>query len=132
MGRKSGESGFVLLDQVLLGSRKSWDAVKVTNALVWSVGDDLSGNGGVKSGHLQVDTDVGVVDIDNIASSQVSKTFVITNGVGSWGESGKSGNGGGLGKEFTALSGKLSGRSGGLWSAGEGGNGAVKRKKEER
>ena len=44
LGRKGSESAFVLLDQVLLGTRKSWDIVQITNVLVWSVGGNLSCN----------------------------------------------------------------------------------------
>jgi hypothetical protein len=122
---KGSESALVLLDQVLLFSRKSWDAVKVTDGLVWSVGGDLSGNSGVKTGHLQVCANVGVVDINNLASSEVSNTFVITDSVGGRGESGKSSSGGGgSGQEFTALGVEGSGCLC-LLRGNEGGNGPV-------
>lgn len=127
---KGGESAFVLLEQVLLGSRKSWDVVQVTNALVWSVGDDLSGNGGVKSGHLQVDTDIGVVDVDNIGSTQVANRLIITHGIGSGSESGHTGKGSGLAQELAALGSKLSGRSLNLVAGSKGGNSAVNEAKD--
>lgn len=116
------ESALVLLDHVLLRSGKSWDIVQITDRLVRSVGCDLSCNSGVKTGHLKVDTNVGVVDVDDASSTQKTKTFVVTNGVGGRCEGGKSGNGCCLGQEFAALCGELSGRSLNVVGRCEGGN----------
>ena len=123
--RTDCESALVLLDQVLLGSRKSWDVVQITDGLVRSVGCDLSCDAGVESGHLQVNTDVGVVDIDDVSTSQKADTFVVTDGVGGRCEGGKSSNGGCLGQELTSLGGELCGRSLNVVGRCEGGNSAV-------
>ena len=123
-----GESAFVLLDHILIGGSKSLNVVQVTNSLVWSVGGDLSGNRWVKTRHLQVNSNVGVVNIDDASSSQKSNGFVITDGLSFRSEGGKSGNtqsGSSGGHEFTSLSGEFSGWSGDLSVGREGGNSAA-------
>ena len=90
--RSSSESAFVLLDQVLVGTCESLDVVKVSSTLVWSIRCNLSGNSGVKTRHLQVNSDIGIVNINNGTSSKKSNGFVITNGLGFRSEGSKSGN----------------------------------------
>ena len=70
LGRTGCESALVLLDHVLFCARKSWDVVQIAYALVRSVACDLSCDSGVKSGHLKVHTDIGVVDIYDVTTSQ--------------------------------------------------------------
>jgi len=76
------EAALVFLDQFLLLSSKSRNVVDLTDSGIRSVGRNLSGHGGVHALHLQVDTHVGVVDINNAGSSQKSNVFVITDSVG--------------------------------------------------
>merc|ERR1719443_2034907 len=87
-----GKSAFVLLDQILISGSESLNVVQVSNTLVWSVRCDLSRNSGVKTRHLQVNSDVGVVNIDDISSSQKSDIFVVTDGLSFRSEGSKSGN----------------------------------------
>jgi hypothetical protein len=125
--RRSGsETALVLLDQILFCSSKSGDTVHFRYSLVWSITGDLSSDGGVKTGHLQVHTDIGVVDIDNVGSTQVADSLVVTYGVGGGGKGRKSRNNGCLRKELTTLSSKLSGRSLGVVTRLEGRNGAAR------
>lgn len=111
-----GEAGLVLLDDVLLWSSKSREVVNITDGLVWSSGSDLSGNAWVHTRHLKVDTDVGVVDINNLSSSKVLDIVVVTDSVGSRGErSHSSGNSKG-GEELTTLGSNLGSNTlGSLW-----------------
>ena len=100
--------GFVLLDDILFLIRKSWDLVKISNRSVGSVGGNLSGNIGVHAGKLEVNTNIGVVNINGFGSTQVSNVFVVTNGQSGSGNSQTSGGGNGSRKEFTALGGQSS------------------------
>ena len=125
-GRREGsESAFVLLDKVLLCSRKSGDAVQFTDGLVRSVGHNLSGNRGVKSRHLQVDTDIGVVDIHNVGTTQVSNSSEIADGIGGGGEGSNSRKSSGLAQELATFRGELSGGPLSLVVGGKGGDSAV-------
>ena len=128
-GRREGsESAFVLLDKVLFCSRKSRDAVQFTDGLVRSVGNNLSGNRGVKSGHLQVDTDIGVVDINDVRTTQVSNCIEIADSIGGGSEGGNSSQSSGLAQELTAFSSELSGGPLSLVVGGKGGDSAVDEK----
>ena len=119
---KDSESAFVLLDDVLFGSGKSSDVVNFTDGLVWNVGNDLSGSGGVHTRHLQVNTDVGVVKVNSLGSTQVTNTFVITDGVSGRGESSHTSESSSRRQEFTTFGGKLSGLSAGCVGGRKGGN----------
>jgi hypothetical protein len=111
-----GEAGLVLLDDFLLCTGKSREVVNITDGLVWSSGSDLSGDAWVHTRHLKVDTDVGVVDINNLSSSKVLDIFVVTNGVGSRGESSHTSSNSKGGEELTTLGSKLgSDTLGSLW-----------------
>lgn len=123
-GREGGESTFVLLDKVLFCSRKSRNVVQITNALVRSVGNNLSGNRGVKSRHLQVDTDIGVVDINNVGSTQVSNGSEVADSIGRGGEGSSSGKSSGLAQKLTAFRSELSGGPLDLVVGGKGGDSA--------
>lgn len=125
------ESALVLLDQILFGTRKSGDVVKIADALVRSVGDNLSGNRGVKSGHLQVNTDIGVVDIDNVGPTQVPNRIEVTDSIGGRSEGGGSGKGSGLAQELTALSSKLGGGSLNLVAGSKGSDSADNKKRRK-
>ena len=130
-GFKGSEAAFVLLDQFLLLSGQSRDVVQVTHRLVWSVAGNLSGNRGVKTGHLEVNTHVGIVHVDDFTSSQVSYVVVITNSVGRhWG-----GQGGGTGKgrkELTTLGIQSNRLAFGAGSHKGGGGTGIREKREER
>ena len=122
------ESALILLDQILFCAGKSLDIVQVTNGLVGSVRGNFSGDSGVKTGHLKVNSDISVVDIDDGSSSQKSNGGVITVGLGFGGKGGESGNsqgGGGRGDEFTAIGGEFGGWSGDLSVGRKGGNRAI-------
>ena len=41
-------------------------------------GDNLARHGGEETGHFEVDTDIGIVDIDNVAATQVGKVGILT------------------------------------------------------
>lgn len=45
-----------------------------------TVGDNLSSNGGVDAGHLEVGADVGVVEVDLVAAAQVLDAIVVNLG----------------------------------------------------
>ena len=126
-GLEGDEAGLVLLDDVLLGAGKSGDVVNLGDRLVGAVGDDLAGGAGVHAGHLEVDADVGVVDVDGGGSAEVGEVLVVDDGVGgSGGGEGSSGGTGGLAEELTAAS--LGVEGGGLGTSllgHEGGSGAV-------
>jgi hypothetical protein len=112
VGRRllGNETGFVLLHDFLFGSRQSRDVVDIRNTLVRSVLYELSGNRGVKTGHLEVDTNVGVIDIDNLASAQKANVFVIANGVGRKNKGpGSKGGGGSRSQEIATVRGQGSG-----------------------
>ena len=126
-GLEGDEAGLVLLDDVLLGAGKSGDVVNIGDGLVGAVGDDLAGGAGVHAGHLEVDADVGVVDVDGGGSAEVGEVLVVDDGVGgSGGGEGSSGGTGGLTEELTAAG--LGVEGGGLGTSllgHEGGSGAV-------
>jgi hypothetical protein len=102
-GLLGNETVLVLLHEVLLGSSQTSNVVDLRNSLVGSVGDNLSSNSGVKTGHLEVDTDIGVIDIDNLGSAQVGNVFVITNGVGRKGGQGQTSGKGSRRQELAAF-----------------------------
>ena len=127
-GLEGDEAGLVLLDDVLLGAGKSGDVVNIGDGLVRAVGHDLSSSAGVHAGHLEVDADVGVVDVDGGGSAEVGEVLVVANSVGgSGGGEGSSGSGtGSLAEELTAAG--LGVEGGGLGTSllgHEGGSGAV-------
>jgi hypothetical protein len=123
--RECSESAFVLLDEVLFRSRKSGNVVQLTDSLVRSVGNNLSSNGGVKSRHLQVDTNIGVVDINNVGTSQISNSSEVSDSIGRGRERGDSGKSSSLAQELTTFRSKFSGRSLSLVARGKGGDSAV-------
>mmetsp|Transcript_22504 Transcript_22504/g.40612 ORF Transcript_22504/g.40612 Transcript_22504/m.40612 type:complete len:147 (+) Transcript_22504:100-540(+) len=72
VGRRGpdGEAALVLLDDLLFLSAKSGDVVDVGDGFEGSGSDNLSSNGWVHTGHLEVDTHVGVVHIDDSATTE--------------------------------------------------------------
>lgn len=109
------EAGFVLLDDLLLGTGKAWDAVHVAHRLVRSIRSNLSSNSRVHARHLQVNTHVGVVNINNFVSPKVLDVVVVANGIGSGGKSSDTGSSAECGEELTTLGGKLSAELSRLW-----------------
>mmetsp|Transcript_19153 Transcript_19153/g.28619 ORF Transcript_19153/g.28619 Transcript_19153/m.28619 type:complete len:201 (-) Transcript_19153:188-790(-) len=132
--RKGGETALVLLKNVLLCVGKSLDLVNICYRRVRSVGNNLSGNSGVHTGHLKVNTDIGVVKINNVGSTEVCKFLVIDNsgGRGSNTES-TDGSSGGSSEELTTSS--LSVESSGLLyclGGSEGSSGTVSVQKHKQ
>ena len=127
VGRRGlgGESRFVLLHHSFLVFLKTLDVVDVGDGLVGSVGDNLSGDGRVHAGHLQVNTDVGVVDINDVGSTQVGNILVVTDGVGSRGKGSKSSDGGSVRQEVATIGSKLSGGSDSSVGGNEASDGAI-------
>ena len=82
------ESALVLLDNILLSRGKSWNAVDICDALVWSVGNNLSGGIWVHAWKTKVGANVGVVDVNDLGSSEVGNILVVDNGVGGEGKGG--------------------------------------------
>ena len=130
-GLQGSETRFVLLDDILFLVGKSRDLVHVADRAVGSVGGNLAGNIGVHAGKLEVDTDVGVVDINGVGTSQVSNIFVVTDGQGSARDGQTSGGSNSGRQEFTALGSQGSRRTVGRRSH-KGGNGAVRNDDTER
>lgn len=62
----SSKTGFVLLDDLCLAGGKVVNLVKITNTTVRSMGDNLSSNTWVHTGHLEVCADVGVVHVNDV------------------------------------------------------------------
>ena len=111
-GRSLGNKTIlVLLDNLGLSGSKTFNLVKISNSGVGSMGYNLSSNSWVHTGHLEVSTYVGVVDVYNVWSSEVSNVFVIYNSVCCGGESECCSSYGCLGEELTASS--FCGESGG-------------------
>ena len=125
-GRGGSEAALILLDQILFWSSKSGDAVHFRDTFVWAVAGNLSRNRRVKTRHLQVHTDIGVVDIDNARSTQVTNIFVITDGVGGGGKGGEPCNDGCLRQKVAAFGGNRRGRSLNVVAWHKGGNGAAR------
>ena len=103
-GLLNSESGLVLLDNVLLSLAKSWDVVYISDRLVWSVGDNLSGGIWVHALNTKVRADIGVVQVNNLGSSKVGNIFVVNLSVGSDGRNGSSTEGSGGSEESTTVS----------------------------
>lgn len=93
-GLLDGESGLVLLEHFLLSGSHSGDGQNIRDLLVWSVCDNFSSNGGVHTGHTKVGTDVGVVKIDDLSTTEVDNVLVVNHGVGSGGDGGSTESGG--------------------------------------
>ena len=126
-GLEGDEARLVLLDDILLLAGEAGDVVNVADRLVRAVGDDLAGGAGVHAGHLEVDADVGVVDVDGRGAAEVGEVLVVDDGVGGGGGGEGSGGGaGGLAEELAAAG--LGVEGGGLGTGllgHEGGSGAV-------
>lgn len=102
-GRSLGnKTTLVLLDNLGLSGSKTFNLVKISNSAVGSVGNNLSSNSWVHTGHLEVSTYVCVVNVYNVWSSEVSNVLVIYNSVCCGGESECSSSYGCLGEELTA------------------------------
>jgi len=98
-----GKAALVLLDDFLFLGGQSWDVVDICDGVVGAVGGDLAGGSRVHTGHLEVYTDVGIVDINSLTSTKETDVFVVTNGVGSHGGKGNTGGGSSSGEELTTL-----------------------------
>ncbi len=117
------EARFVLLDDVLLSTGEAWEAVNITHSLVRSSGSDLSSNSWVHAGHLQVDTNIGIVDVNNLSSTEELDVLVVADGMGSRGKGSDTGSSSECGEELTTLGGKLGGAQlGSLWGNKGSGN----------
>lgn len=79
----SNKFALVLLVNFSLSGGEITQLVNICRTGVRSVGDDLSSNSWVHTGHLEVSTDISVVDINDGGSSEVSNVLVIDNSVGS-------------------------------------------------
>ena len=102
-GLLNSESGLVLLDNILLSLGKSWDVVYISDRLVWSVGDDLSGGIWVHALNSEVGADIGVVQVNNLGSTEVGNILVVNLSVGSDGGDGSSTEGSGGTEESTTI-----------------------------
>ena len=109
--RLGHETRFVLLHDFLFRSGQSRNVVNIRHTLVGTVGHQLSSDGGVETGHLEVDTNVGVIDIDNLTTAQEANVFVIANGVCRHDEGHAADSGGGSGRQETAAIRRQGGRS---------------------
>jgi len=104
---QGGEAALVLLHDILFLAGEAGDIVDVADRVVWAVGSDLAGRARVHAGHLQVDADVGVVDVDDLSTAKVADVLVVTNSLcGGGGHDARSdgggAEGGGLAEELTA------------------------------
>jgi hypothetical protein len=100
--RLGHETRFVLLHDILFRSGQSRNVVNIRHTLVGTVGHQLASDGGVKTGHLEVDTNVGVIDIDNLSTAQEANVFVIANSVGRHDEGHAADSGRGSGRQEIA------------------------------
>jgi len=102
-GLEGNEPGLVLLHNLLLLGGEAGDVEDIGDRVVGAVANDLAGGGGVHAGHLEVDADVSVVDVDLGRTAEVGDVLVVDDGVGGRdGEEGGGGGTGGLAEELTA------------------------------